>query len=73
MICHLVLGNRDDYIQDAVGTQRLLGWFLIVLSVYAVIRLVSVMISRKQARIIQEGVEANERLRPIKQGPAEET
>ena len=68
VICHLVLGNRDDYIKGAVDTQRLLGWLLIVLSAYSVIRLVSVVISRKQALIIQERVEENERLRSIKEG-----
>ncbi|MDD1965910.1 DUF6216 family protein [Pseudomonas putida] len=68
VICHLVLGNREDYVQDAIQNQHWLGWFLAVLFLYVSFRLMRYLISRKLALNIHERVTANARQRLVRQG-----
>lgn len=70
VICHLILGERDDYIKETIESQRYLVVFLIcVLLIVAVPSLLRAK-SRKQAHVVQERVAMSDQHRLNRTGAA---
>lgn len=70
VICSLILGGRDDYIQETIQSQRYLVVFLLCVLLILVIPAVLRAKSRKQAHVIQQRIRTGDQLRQNRQGNA---